>query len=34
MAVETHGTQGFQSTTLASKYCVDTANCNHVALCV
>ena len=31
MAVETHGTQSFQSTTLASKYCVDTANCNRVA---
>jgi len=31
MVVEMHGTQSFQSTTLVSKYCVDTANCNCVA---
>jgi len=31
ISVETHGTQSFESTMLASKYCVDTANCNCVA---
>ena len=31
MAIEMHGTQRFQSTTLASKYCTNTANCNCVA---